>query len=345
MNYRDFYQEISDKRLSALYLFTGAEMFIANSMLEQAIASVLEEESREFNLMELKGDKLEFGEFYNALNTLPLFSDKKIVVVRCEAIFSSSLWSDADLKKIKDFFEKNVTDTLVFFFAESPDGRNKFFKALKSLGKIVQYDKIAESELVSWIVKQFGLCDAKIEQKAIKAFAKHCGYLNPDFNINLYQLQSDIKALAMEFQGNAINEKVILARYDNSQEANLFKALDAIFGGEKDGYKRWNLLIKRGEPALKLLFMLHRHIRQLLGVKLALELGKTQLQIEKEMNLKGFILKKYMMQAKRFRLEELYALLEDAAEIDYAFKNSALSEGEDIRMLSTLIYQISWREN
>lgn len=344
MNYKDFYQEINNKSPGSLYLFTGREMFIANSMLEHAINCVLDKGAREFNLVELKGDKLEFGEFYHALNTLPLFSDKKIVVVHCEAIFNSALWSDADLKRLKSFFDKDaISDTMVFFMSEKVDARNKFYKAIKNLGKIVQYDKIDESELVAWIAKQFALCRVKIEQKAIKSFAKHCGYLNPDFDIDLYHLQSDIKALAMEFQGSCINEKLILSRYDNSQETNLFKAIDSLFEQSQDAYKRWNLLIDRGEPTLKLLFMLHRHLRQLLGVKLALSLGKTQRQIEEEMNLKNFVAKKYISQAKKFEFQRLYELLENATRIDFAFKNSAMASGEDVRMLQTLVYQISER--
>lgn len=345
MNYKDFYKEINNKTLGSLYLFTGREMFIANSMLEQAIASVLDEGQREFNFVELKEDKLEFSEFYNALNTLPLFCDKKILVIRCEAIFNSALWSDADLKRLKSFFEKNaISDTIVFFISEKVDARNKFYKAIRSLGKIVQYDKINESELVAWISKQFALFRVKIEQKVIKAFAVHCGYLNSDFDIDLYHLQSDIKALAMEFQGSSISERVILSRYDNSQEANLFKAIDSIFEQSKDCYEKWNLLIDRGEPALKLLFMLHRHLRQLLGVKLSISLGKTQRQIEEEMNLKNFVAKKYISQSKRFELPRLYELLENAAKIDFAFKNLGVGAGEDVRMLQTLVYQIAGKE-
>lgn len=342
MNYKDFYQEINNKSLTTLYLFTGREMYIANSMLKLAINSVLKEEEREFNLIELKSEELEFSQFYNALNTLPLFSEKRIMVIQCNAIFNSALWNDGDLKCLKFFFEKNVqSDTLVFFISESVDERNKFFKAIKNLGKIVEYDKITEDELSEWINKQFKLSETKIEPKAIKAFARHCGYLNPDFDLDLYRLDSEIRALSMEFRGSSISEKIILSRYDNSQKANLFKALDAIFEKSENAYREWNLLIERGEPSLKMLFILHKHIRQLLAVKLALSFGKTQLQIEKEMNLKAFVAKKYISQSKHFSLHQLYEFLEIAIKIDFNLKNSAMTTQEDIRMIFTLICRIT----
>lgn len=340
MNYKDFYKQIQESSLSNLYLFAGSETYIAHSMLEKAIESLLSEEERAFNLVRLKSDQLAFSEFLNAIETLPFFGSNKVISVNCPAIFSSALWSDANLKEFKHRLDQEkLNGCHVFFLCDRVDGRNKFYKAFKSLGRIVECEKISHGELITWVQQKFASRHVKIDQKALKAFATHCGYLNPDLEIDLYHLESDINALSMEFKGGKIDEAVILQRFDNADESNVFKAIDAMFDGSGDALEKVDLLIKRGEPALKLLYMIHRHIRQLLGVKVCLVQKKSQLEIEQELGLKSFVAKKSIAQSGAFSLGALYELLHIANEMDFSFKNTALIADENA-MLYLLIFQI-----
>lgn len=345
MNYKEFYQQVQGDSLKPLYLFTGKENYIANSMVQRAVESLLNEEQREFNLIELKGEQLEFSDFLNAIDTLPFFGGKKVVVVDCAAIFNSGMWSDSNLKEFKAKFDKKKSvnaqacDQIVLFLSETTDGRNKFFKAFKSLGEIVECDKLTQEELTTWISQKFNSFGVKISQKAIKSLAMHSGYLNEELKIDLYHLESDIKSLSMEFKDGKIEESTILDRYDNAKQSNVFKAIDAVFEHSSSALDEIDLLIKRGEPSLKLLFMIHRHIRQLLAVKLYLSNQKTQMQIEQDLGLKSFVAKKAISQASHYSLEDLRAFLEMAAEIDFAYKNLSFS-GDEFQMIYLLLFKI-----
>ena len=108
---------------------------------------------------------------------------------------------------------------------------------------------------------------------------------------------------------------------------HIFDMVNAV--ADKDQRRALDLyydLIALKEPPMRILFLMIRQYRILFQVKALLKQGYGRKEIASKAGLHPFAAGKYMEQAKRFRMQELRAVMEDGAEIEQRVKTGLLTD-------------------
>ena len=102
MSYIETMKDIKENNFSSMYLFYGDERYLIEYVLKNFKESIVESTYADFNYIFLDGRDSSIDNVIGSLETLPLFSEKKIVVVNECAYFQKgrSGISDSDEEKL-----------------------------------------------------------------------------------------------------------------------------------------------------------------------------------------------------------------------------------------------------
>ncbi len=322
MSYKDFYNDIKSNQLSSLYLLYGSEKLMIDRMLEQLINSALEPSMCSFNYIAKSAEDLSFAEAMSAVERLPLMDARIIVVISDADLLMSSQWTDDERKNFIDYHKDNSTLTTVLVAAHV-DKRKQFYKQIKKVGKVIEFDRLDERTLAKWIAQEAKRMGKSIQMNTARRLVDKLGYTNKDAKIDLYGVASTLQRICDLTKSDSIEAENLDEVVDNSLEANIFKMIDALFEGHaKQAFQQFRRLLANGEVAIKINFMIHRHLRQLQKIKYLAEQNYSAKSIESALGLKSFVVRKALGQLKHFSADELKQLLEVAIACDLQQKSS-----------------------
>ncbi len=322
MSYKDFYNDIKSNQLSSLYLLYGSEKLMIDRMLEQLLDNALEPSMRSFNYLTKSAEDLSFAEAISAVERLPLMDQRIVVVIDNADLLMTAQWSDDERKHFIDYHKNNDTLTTVLV-AANVDKRKQFYKQIKKVGKAIEFGRLDERTLAKWIIQEVKRMGKSIEMKAALRLVDKLGYTNKDATINLYAVQNTLQRICNLTKRATIETENLDEVVDNSLEANIFKMIDALFEGQaKQAFHQFNRLLANGEVAIKISFMIHRHLRQLQKINYLMMQNYSAKSIESALGLKGFVVRKALAQLKRYSADDIKQLLEAAIACDLQQKSS-----------------------
>ncbi len=322
MSYKDFYNDIKSNQLSSLYLLYGSEKLMIDRMLEQLINSALEPSMCSFNYIAKSAEDLSFAEAMSAVERLPLMDARIIVVISDADLLMSSQWTDDERKNFIDYHKDNSTLTTVLVAAHV-DKRKQFYKHVKKVGKAIAFERLDQRTLAKWIMQEAGRMGKAIDMNTALRLGDKLGYGNKDATIDLYGVLSTLQRICDLTKRATIDAENLDEVVDNSLEANIFKMIDALFEGRaKQAFQQFKRLLASGEVAIKINFMIHRHLRQLQKINYLAAQNYSAKSIESALGLKHFVVRKALGQLKRYSADDLKRLLEVAIDCDLQVKSS-----------------------
>ncbi|MDP2843978.1 MAG: DNA polymerase III subunit delta, partial [Acetobacterium sp.] len=152
MNYKELSKSIKNQEISPVYLFTGSEHYIGHMIEKTLIASELAKGLEPLNLTTYNDKNLDMSVLLATCETLPMMSNKRIVIVREEAHLDKII-DKKDLDRLVAYLENPCPSTLLIIYWEQPDKRKKLYKSLTKAGSLVVFDKLDASDLQAWIIR------------------------------------------------------------------------------------------------------------------------------------------------------------------------------------------------
>lgn len=320
MNYGEFLKELQQGRIMPCYLFFGRERFLIRQTLETFKSKFLPIGLEEFNMETINWQHERAAAVINAAQTLPMLGEKRLVIVENCSLFASGKKEDAvaDSDRLLEYLEDtNPGCLLVFLSGEKIDKRKKLTRKIERLGGLVEFEALTGTALIKWIKEQFAREEKRLDNEALEFLVttvdndlellsneidKICTFLGPEEIVTL----SDVKQLV-----------------GNSVQAGIFEMVDAI--GEKKVSLALGLLrdmLSRGEPAVKIAYMIARQIRLILEAKVFSAAGAVGGSLAARMEVHPFVAKKALRQSQNFKQQELIRALEKMLELDIALKSS-----------------------
>lgn len=310
--------------ISPVYLFYGTVGF----MRQEAVAALKQYfgdgDNGQLNITVLDAEKTGLTEVIEAANTLPLFSEKRLVVVENAPYFKNRRKKGEEEQTEQDdgselllnyLAAPNPTACLVFVSPEGVNKNKKTFKALEKSGQALEFAPIKGRELEEWVADQFAVRGKKIEKGALQ-------YLLTVSSDDPGILTGEIEKLSLlDLKSNAVDLTQVKLATSTSAEANVFQLVDHI--GNKQSAMAIKLLremLSQGEPPVKLLIMISRQLRLILAAKSIGNDGYTQNQVSATLGIHPYVGQKIMQQARNFSPEQLQLALENCLEIDIALK-------------------------
>jgi len=325
MSYDVLRNELKKDIIRNLYLFYGEEEYLKEYCLRQIEQAVVNEDTRALNKIVLEG-KTDTVKIIDNCETMPVFADKKIVIVKNSGLFVSKNKSEGKTDKkgkqndeLVSFLQNIPSYTYLIFYEEEIDKRTKLVNVIGKNGLVVEFSYRKPAELAKWVIKVFKANKKEISMTAASMLVENC-------EAGMNSLLNEInKVIAFMGDEKKVTEEIIDKVCSKSVKGRIFDLTDAI--AEKNSAKALevlNDLIVLKEPIPKILFMITRQLRQILEMKLLVNEGLSEREAASKMNILPFVAGKVYKQAQRFTVDALKAAINQSLEMDIAIKNGRL---------------------
>lgn len=199
-----------------IYLFTWNSDFLVSEQVNRWKNQFLEKHW-DFNLLHLKDLSLVNNSFLvENLTSASFFNQKKLIII--DWLPLSSIEKSADIKSKQDFIEslleKIPEENIVLFNTVNPDKRSKFYKKLKSVSEVKEFNLDSEHEIVNIISKKY---PNKISNQAINLIIKYKAW-------NLTKIFSELEKLFILY--DFIDTKEIKENIVPELEESIFQFID-----------------------------------------------------------------------------------------------------------------------
>lgn len=324
MNYKEFMTELFNKKSRGIYLIDSKEEYLKETVIEQAKDLI---SFPDFNYIEIKGKKT-IEEIKTAMDTYPVMEDKKVLV-----------WRNIDLSKnnIKEYEDicnlivdeiENLADFLTFIIiSEENIFKGKFYKAIKKYGQIVEIERLNNNELVSFIGKRFVKNKKKIKKTYINEIIERFSYLNKNSQIDLYEVVNTVDKIIANSDKDEVLLEDVHDQLDQVLDLNIFNLTDSLSQRDtKTAMNTYLYMAKDIDEIFKIFYMLVRHIRNLIGIKILTRDSYNDSFMQKSLAISSFELRKDKGFIRNFSLDELFDLQ------DFLYSCDLKQKSEDFDM-------------
>ena len=317
MNYENMLNLTKQDKIYPVYLFYGKENYLKEDILKKLRNKLIDSAYSEFNYNVFYGEKLSINEVINDLDTLPLMSKHKLLVIK-----EAEKINKNDETKLINYFNrlslKSNFSTLIIIYKESSPNK-ELITAIKRIGVVANFSITDKAKLAIWIKSKFSQSNKKITQEALF-------YLQSIVDSDLGRLFNEIEKIDIYTKDQQIIEKEdVIITMGGSEAVNIFKVLDSV--GDKDIINAIDGLVKLNQGNLhhlSIFAMIYRQIKLILQTKLLLANGFNFKEVEKKLKLPYFVVEKMIKQSKKYTFKEIdksYELLNIAdLELKYSQK-------------------------
>lgn len=312
MEIKELDKQISSGKIGRLYFFYGEEQFILENKIKAIKSKLIDKEFEEFNYEKLNSKKITADDIESALLSVPVMSDKRMVVVNDSNIFGNA--------KTKDFTKicealSDLPDYLTVIFTEKEfdKKKEKNLDVFRKHGEIVKFDRLSPKQIELWLEKNFEENGKTVLASDLSRMVALCGHSMSNV-YNEYQ-----KLLNFAGKRTKITAEDIESVVSKSVEARIFDIIDNIAEGRtKTVFEELNALIRSSDDnSSSALTLLATSMGELLMVK---QLTDERVPVDKiaeyfEPRKHPFILKKMTEQSRRFRLSYLRQMAQKG--VDY----------------------------
>jgi len=324
--YQKLKRDLAAGTLDRLYLLHGEETYLRDYYLGQLKAQVLTGEMEEFNFHEISGKEMSPRRLEEALDCLPVLSERTLVLVVDFDLFKAGEKDREEYVHLLSQLPEYCC--LVFLYDLIPykgDARTKLAAMLKSSGTVVNFVRQDQSDLTDWVRRRFKALGKEMDSRLALHFIFLCGDL-------MTGLIGEIEKISAYAKGLQITKEDIDAVATPQLDAVVFGMTDAIGQGDFDkALSVLGELYQMQEPAIKIMWSLGRQMRQLYSAKLAQQAGKGADYLARLWGLKPYPAEKLMSSARRFSLSWCRQAVVLCGEADRDMK----STGQDAKDLLT----------
>ena len=324
-DYQKFKKDLSAGQVGTLYLFHGEEAYLRDYYLGKLKQLLVGGGMEEFNLHTLQGKDLTPHVLEEAVDCLPMMSERTLVLV-----YDYDLWKAGENDREK--YLKILSDLpeyccLVFVYDLIPykaDARTKLAALFKEKGSVVAFARQGQGDLVDWIKKRFRALDKEIDSEECRYLMFLCGDL-------MNGLIGEIEKLGAYAKSKRVTRQDIDAVATPQLDAVVFRMTDAIGEGNFDQAAAvLGDLLRMQEAPIKILYFLGKQMRQLYSARLALEQHRDRSYLMELWGLRNpYPAERLLAAARKFELPWSRNAVVRCGEIDLAMKSTGV-DGQEL---------------
>ena len=332
--------------ISPIYLLCGTEEYLQEIVINSLKEALVASDIGSFNLEELEGEEVTIDTIVDIANTLPVFAEKRLVIVKNAPFLLSgkkkkqedgeaedkeyprkptthiSISENQEKRLLQYLADPLISTCLVFWQKGSVNKNRKIYKAIVAgKGQVLNFNPLKGRDLNNWLVSEVHRMGKVIEPRAVEYISFNCGNQLRDLHnelekLGLYSVEEKTITLAMA-------QKVVT----KSSEGNIFNLVDNLSQKKvEEAMKELGTLLAIGEPPVRIIFMIARQFRLLLLVKDLKMRGYYEKEIATELALHPYVASKILKQVHHFSFIELERNLELIWESDLGMKSGLNQE-------------------
>lgn len=308
---------LASGQVGPLYYLYGDEPYLISRAAALFQEKLVSPDFRDFNLSVFYGNECKGGEIIEAAQTLPFFTDRRLVLVRRAGDLPAAAY---DL--LVPYLQEPSASTCLVFQGEKIDQRRKFFTEFKARGELLEFKKLYEDKIPGFVRNEVTRYGKRIDTAAAELLVYLAG-------TNLQELASQVEKLVLfAGQRDSLSSDDVREIVSDIRVESVFALANSL--GERHASRALRALqtiLRDGEAPLMILFMLTKHFRQLWIVREMLNGRQSPQEISKATRIPPFFINGIIAQAKRFSEREFIAIFERLFAIDLAMKRGGDRSG------------------
>ena len=245
--------------------------------------------------------------------TLPMLAKRRLVVGKAIDEVKA-----ADLEPLAGYAEDPNPSTCLLLIADKVDVRFKAFQTLKKRGYLHVFAPLRDQALAGWLRTEARARKLTLAPEAAEALATAAG---PD----LGRLSQALDLLALYADGKAIGVDDVEDLIAETRQRGVFELTKAIGAGNVGrALALLTNMLRNREPALRIQFMLARHLRQVWRAKELFASGAGRNDIAAGVGINPFFLDDVLVPARRMSRASLERAFERLYVADVELKSSKL---------------------
>lgn len=306
-------EHLKSGNFKQFYLLYGSEDYLKKLYRDKLKKAILGEDS-DINYSYFEGKDVDPKKVFEAAETLPFFSDRRLVLIENSGLFKASSEMGELLAGIPD-------STILLFVENEIDKRNKLYKLVKDRGTISEMNGLDEKNLKLFVV-------SLMDQERKKITEATVSYLLDKTGSDMENIRNEAeKLIAYTMDRPIVTTDDVDAVVTTQITGKIFQMIDAI--GSRQQRKAlemyYDLLSVREKP-MSILFLIIRHFNIMLQVKNMQGLGFSSSAISEKAGIPPFAVSKYVGQAKNFSTKRLKDALEFGSDIEEQIKTGRMIE-------------------
>ncbi len=313
---KELINEIKSGNLQHVYLLFGDENYLKLQYRDRLLQTLLPDGGG-MNLNRYEGDHIDEAKLIDQGETMPFFSDKRVILVSRSGSFKSGA------ERIVDYI-RDMPDYLYLIFVEQEvDKRGRLFKAVKEIGRVVEFGEQKETTLQAWVLKLLSEENLKIRREQMDYLLERTG-----FDMNHIRLEVDkIICYCREKQIGIITDEIIDAVVTERVENRIFDMVACVTAHQRQqALQLYADLLSLKEPPMRILFLIGRQFHQLLIIKELLEEATPIAQIASKAGMPPFAVRKHIQQVKSYDKKTLQGCIAACVEAESDVKSGRMGD-------------------
>lgn len=327
-------EDLKIGKLKNLYLFYGPEDYLKEYYLKCIEDRLLQKDTSLMNRSVLEG-KVDVGKITDACETLPVFSDMRLVIVKNSGLFKAKKKQEGEVSDVKtsnsalqSYLEDLPKYSCLIFYEAEIDKRMKLIDTIRKRGLLIEFTFQKQQELVKWVIKAFKASKKEIDLMTASQLIENCEQ-------GMKEILNEINKVVM-FMGDRskVKEEDLEEVCTKSVKGRIFDLTDAI--AERNAIKALKLLdsmVILREPIQKILFMIAKQFRNVLDMKLLTNEGLSPNEAASKMALSPYAVAKVVKQANGFTVKRLKEAIKQILEFDVAIKTGKINDRMAVELL------------
>ena len=314
-------EEIKTGEFRQVYLLLGEEAYLRNQYRDKLKKALLGDGDA-MNFHYFEGKDVSPGEVIDLAETMPFLAERRVLVLENTGLFAHGG------EMLADYLKEPAPTAYFVFVEESADKRSKLYKAVTAKGRAVEFKTQDEAVLQRWIL---GI----LKKEGMNITGRDLAFFLEKTGSDMENIRGELEKLLCYCMGRDVVSAKDIEEICTKQISNqIFDMINAI--AEKKQRKAMDLyydLLTLKEPPMRILYLITRQFNMLLQVKELKNRGCDASTIGEKVGLAGFIARKYVAQAARFRTADLRRAVEDCVEAEEAVKTGKMNDVMSVELL------------
>ena len=318
-------EDIKSGQYKKVYLLYGEESFLKQSYKKKLKEAVAGDDTMNYNYFEGKG--LDVNELISLSDTMPFFSDKRLIIIEDSGFFKTS--SEA----LADYLPMIPDTTCIVFVEDAVDQRNRLFKKVKELGHAAEMKRQDSAQLARWAGTILAQNGRKITGSTMNLFLERTGD-------DMENIRMELEKLISYTMGSDVVTTEDVEAVTTVQVTNkIFDMVNAIVTRKtRLAMDLYEDLLTLKEPPMRILFLIARQFNQLLLVKEMTAKGTDRGTIASKLKIPPFVAGKVSAQAGAFTREQILSYVKGCVEAEEAVKTGKMNDRMAVELLITRKY-------
>ncbi|MGN0702049.1 MAG: DNA polymerase III subunit delta [Lentihominibacter sp.] len=343
-------KDIKAGKIPGLVLLKGVESYLVDFYSRTLISKYVNKASEVLDLVVLDRKASTAESIIDNLETLPLMSERKVVLlpdfIDERGKLPEAFQDEKQLKNLIDYMEESLSGRgedsgrLLLITAAEPRSNKKesagdkaaaaLLKAAAKAGAVYDFTPLNSGQLRSFVEKRFRAAGKEFRPGIISMIVEETGYGNKNIDYGLYNIDNDIrKIIAHSGRSTEISPTDVASVITVNPENNVFAMIDAIGRNRKDeAFRLLHNLLENGSSEFQLLALITGQLELMLTTcemkDEGMNLKGIQAELRKNDRIHEFRTQKALEAGNRFRIEDLRRILIGAYDIERNIKSGLM---------------------